>query len=76
MHFTIQDVNNQIVIARVPIVAGRTKNTILLIFQSVINVMDKEWLGGWGSLLTGKLIDDHLRKRVIKLVDDTINDWG
>ncbi|XP_049878893.1 uncharacterized protein LOC126375866 [Pectinophora gossypiella] len=44
--------------------------------KSVLNVMDKEWLGGWGSLLTGKLEDSSWRDKVIKLVDSTISDWG
>ncbi|XP_059053319.1 uncharacterized protein LOC131847699 [Achroia grisella] len=52
------------------------REDIDLRMKSLINVMDKEWLGGWGSLLTGKLIDGALRDRIVKLVDTTISDWG
>ncbi|KAM3959521.1 extra spindle pole bodies like 1, separase [Aphomia sociella] len=52
------------------------REDIDLRMKSVINVMDKEWLGGWGSLLTGRLIETGLRERIIKLVDTTISDWG
>ncbi|XP_063833365.1 uncharacterized protein LOC135082498 [Ostrinia nubilalis] len=52
------------------------REDIDLRMKSVINVMDKEWLGGWGSLLTGKVVDSSLRDRVIHLVDATITDWG
>ncbi|XP_026740569.1 separin-like [Trichoplusia ni] len=52
------------------------REDIDLRMKSVINVMDKEWLGGWGCLLTGKLIDKTLKEKVIKLVDTTISDWG
>ncbi|CAG4968095.1 unnamed protein product [Parnassius apollo] len=52
------------------------REDIDLRMKSVINVMDKEWLGGWTSLLTGKLQDETLRNKVIKLVDATISDWG
>ncbi|KAL0818068.1 hypothetical protein ABMA28_008604 [Loxostege sticticalis] len=52
------------------------REDIDLRMKSVINVMDKEWLGGWGSLLTGKLVDTSLRDRIIQLVDTTISDWG
>lgn len=45
-------------------------------FQSVIIVMYKEWLGGWSSLLTGRLQDSALREKVVALVDTTITDWG
>ncbi|KAL4708912.1 hypothetical protein ACJJTC_010957 [Scirpophaga incertulas] len=44
--------------------------------KSVINVMENEWLGGFASLLTGKLIDSSLRDKVAKLLEDTISDWG
>lgn len=52
------------------------REDIDLRMKSVINVMYKEWLGGWSSMLTGKLIDSAIRDRVIKLVDTTIDDWG
>ncbi|KAG6457866.1 hypothetical protein O3G_MSEX010537 [Manduca sexta] len=52
------------------------REDIDLRMKSVINVMDKEWLGGWGSLLTGKLVDKDLKQKVIQLVDNTITDWG
>ncbi|XP_075984062.1 extra spindle pole bodies like 1, separase [Anticarsia gemmatalis] len=52
------------------------REDIDLRMKSVINVMDKEWLGGWSCLLTGKLVDSNLRDKVIKLVDNTISDWG
>ncbi|XP_047033307.1 separin [Helicoverpa zea] len=52
------------------------REDIDLRMKSVINVMDKEWLGGWGSLLTGKLVDSSLKEKVVKLVDTTIQDWG
>ncbi|CAB3256831.1 unnamed protein product [Arctia plantaginis] len=52
------------------------REDIDLRMKSVINVMDKEWLGGFSCLLTGKLVDSCLRERIIKLVDNTISDWG
>ncbi|XP_063368810.1 uncharacterized protein LOC134657186 [Cydia amplana] len=52
------------------------REDIDLRMKSVLYVMDREWLGGWGCLLTGKLVDSELRHKVIKLVDDTIYDWG
>lgn len=52
------------------------REDIDLRMKSVINVMDKEWLGGWNCLLTGKLVDTTLRDRIMKLVDTTISDWG
>ncbi|KAJ8713144.1 hypothetical protein PYW08_008448 [Mythimna loreyi] len=52
------------------------REDIDLRMKSVINVMDKEWLGGWGCLLTGKLVDKSLKEKVVKLVDTTIQDWG
>ncbi|XP_052752014.1 uncharacterized protein LOC113509441 [Galleria mellonella] len=52
------------------------REDIDLRMKSVINVMEKEWLGGWGSLLTGKLVEVGLKERIVKLVDTTISDWG
>ncbi|CAH1641316.1 unnamed protein product [Spodoptera littoralis] len=52
------------------------REDIDLRMKSVINVMDKEWLGGWGCLLTGKLIDKSWKEKVVKLVDNAILDWG
>ncbi|XP_073948672.1 extra spindle pole bodies like 1, separase isoform X2 [Choristoneura fumiferana] len=52
------------------------REDIDLRMKSVIHVMDRDWLGGWGSLLTGRLVDASLRDKVIKLVDSTIDDWG
>ncbi|XP_060806658.1 uncharacterized protein LOC106133222 [Amyelois transitella] len=52
------------------------REDIDLRMKSVIMVMDKEWLGGWGSLLTGKLVEDGLRDKIVTLVDTTIQDWG
>ncbi|XP_064074438.1 uncharacterized protein LOC113395504 [Vanessa tameamea] len=52
------------------------REDIDLRMKSVINVMYKEWLGGWSSLLTGKLIDTKIRDRLINLVDTAIADWG
>ncbi|KAJ2942982.1 hypothetical protein O0L34_g15173 [Tuta absoluta] len=52
------------------------RDDVDLRMKSVINAMDKEWLSGWGCLLTGKLIDPNWRQKIIKLVDDTITDWG
>ncbi|GBO99821.1 Separin [Eumeta japonica] len=44
--------------------------------QSVINIMDKEWLGSWKCLFMGKLIDTSLTDKIKALVDKTISDWG
>ncbi|CAH0696938.1 unnamed protein product [Spodoptera exigua] len=52
------------------------REDIDLRMKSVINVMDKEWLGGWGSLLTGKLMDKTWKEKIVKLVDSAILDWG
>ncbi|CAH2266281.1 jg17830 [Pararge aegeria aegeria] len=52
------------------------REDIDLRIKSVINVMYKEWLGGWSSLLTGKFEDSALREKVIKQVDTAISDWG
>ncbi|KAF9417442.1 hypothetical protein HW555_005445 [Spodoptera exigua] len=52
------------------------REDIDLRMKSVINVMDKEWLGGWGCLLTGKLIDKSWKEKIVKLVDSAILDWG
>ncbi|OWR47788.1 putative DNA double-strand break repair Rad50 ATPase [Danaus plexippus plexippus] len=52
------------------------REDIDLRMKSIINVMYKEWLGGFASLLTGRLLDDQLRDRVVSLVDTAINDWG
>ncbi|CAH2051711.1 unnamed protein product, partial [Iphiclides podalirius] len=52
------------------------REDIDLRMKSVINIMDKEWIGGWSCLLSGKLLDKTLRDKVINLVDATISDWG
>ncbi|CAH0714013.1 unnamed protein product, partial [Brenthis ino] len=52
------------------------REDIDLRMKSVINIMYKEWLGGWSSLLTGKLVDNALKERLVKLVDTAIADWG
>uniref|UniRef100_A0A2H1W5J8 separase n=1 Tax=Spodoptera frugiperda TaxID=7108 RepID=A0A2H1W5J8_SPOFR len=52
------------------------REDIDLRMKSVINVMDKEWLGGWGCLLTGKLMDKSWKEKIVKLVDNAILDWG
>ncbi|CAK1541451.1 unnamed protein product [Leptosia nina] len=52
------------------------REDIDLRIKSVINVMDKDWLGGWCSMLTGKLSDSKLRDRIIHFVDSAISDWG
>ncbi|XP_052739083.1 separin [Bicyclus anynana] len=52
------------------------REDIDLRIKSVINVMYKEWLGGWSSLLTGKLEDSTLRDLVVQYVDTVIADWG
>ncbi|XP_050353492.1 uncharacterized protein LOC126775525 [Nymphalis io] len=52
------------------------REDIDLRLKSVINVMYKEWLGGWSSLLNGKLMDTKIRDRLINLVDMAIVDWG
>ncbi|KAJ0172900.1 hypothetical protein K1T71_011076 [Dendrolimus kikuchii] len=52
------------------------REDIDLRLQSVINVMFKEWIGGFGSLLTGKLIDKTWKEKIIQLIDNTISDWG
>ncbi|CAG9791650.1 unnamed protein product [Diatraea saccharalis] len=52
------------------------REDIDLRMKSVIHVMDKDWLGGFGSLLTGKLVDSSLSDNVMKLVDVAISDWG
>ncbi|RVE40392.1 hypothetical protein evm_014958 [Chilo suppressalis] len=52
------------------------REDIDLRMKSVINVMDKDWLGGFGSLLTGKLIDSDLTEKIVRLVDNAISDWG
>ncbi|XP_053617499.1 uncharacterized protein Sse isoform X2 [Plodia interpunctella] len=52
------------------------REDIDLRMKSVIMVMDKEWLGGWGSLLTGRLVEEGFRDKIVKLVDTTIGDWG
>ncbi|GBP87718.1 Separin [Eumeta japonica] len=44
--------------------------------KSVINIMDKEWLGSWKCLFMGKLIDTSLTDKIKALVDKTISDWG
>ncbi|XP_045503315.1 uncharacterized protein LOC123700208 [Colias croceus] len=44
--------------------------------KSVINVMDKDWLGGWSSLLTGKIADPKLQDKIVNMVDCAIADWG
>nr|XP_034827801.1 separin [Maniola hyperantus] len=51
------------------------REDIDLRMKSVINVMYKEWLGGWSSLLTGQLADSVLRDNVIKHVDTVVSDW-
>ncbi|XP_028026735.1 separin [Bombyx mandarina] len=52
------------------------REDIDLRMKSVINVMDKEWLGGWGSLLTGKLIDTKWKEKIKSTVQNTVSDWG
>ncbi|XP_041972055.1 separin [Aricia agestis] len=52
------------------------REDIDLRMKSVLNVMSRDWLGGWCSLLTGKLVDEALRNKLVKLVDCTIDDWG
>ncbi|KOB76374.1 Separin [Operophtera brumata] len=52
------------------------REDIDLRMMSVINVMDQHWLGGWGSLLTGRLMDPTWKSRIVQLVDNAISDWG
>ncbi|CAG9103949.1 unnamed protein product [Plutella xylostella] len=52
------------------------REDIDLRMKSVINTMDRAWLGGWGCLLTGRLQDPKWRDRVREIVDSTITDWG
>ncbi|CAG9559334.1 unnamed protein product [Danaus chrysippus] len=52
------------------------REDIDLRMKSIVNVMDKEWLGGFSSLLTGRLLDDQKHDRIVSLVNKAINDWG
>lgn len=52
------------------------REEIDLRLKSVINVMDREWLGGWKCLLNGRLVDTTIKSKIKKLVDDVIADWG
>ncbi|VVC97061.1 unnamed protein product, partial [Leptidea sinapis] len=52
------------------------REEIDLRIKSVINVMDKEWLGGWSSLLTGKLMDSSVRDNLKAYIDSAFIDWG
>ncbi|XP_045539175.1 uncharacterized protein LOC106713033 [Papilio machaon] len=52
------------------------REDIDLRMKGVINVMERDWLGGWSSLLTGKLRDTQLRDRLLRFVDTAIADWG
>ncbi|KPI95957.1 Separin [Papilio xuthus] len=52
------------------------REDIDLRMKGVINLMERDWLGGWSSLLTGRLRDTQLRDRLVKFVDNAIADWG
>ncbi|XP_045518099.1 separin isoform X2 [Pieris brassicae] len=52
------------------------RDDIDLRMKGVLNMMDKEWLGGWCSLLMGKLVDSKLKNKIIHYVDSAICDWG